>query len=673
MKMIKYCILSLVALSYYGCKTTSDDFRPDVRHWGLDLAMASPKIDQLEDFINDLNLAESQQDLQNDHDKRVAQLNELQAIDLKEQSPGTAYNIKKKIALAKMREASYFRAMAGRRLYYNTNQWRLENADLLLEIRKDKDVENIAFETLEITRDLAANATFDRDENQYLLIRVMARQRSQNLLLYYDQFKKVFGTSPYAVKVNALLAANAIDVQDYTKADAMLKALMADKSSDIKPYVAFQVAWLNIAQALHETDLKKRSPLLTKAQIGLRLCLKLMKERDKKPSSLDLQLEAGIDLAWLAAEQGMGPAEAKKLLVENAAEKFYRDYLEYAAMESVRNGQIPTAELQVKELQFEHQEDRDFPKTLFIQADAALAGNDLSLVQQRYQEIRNLFKPETPWFEKWKEDKVLLDLLEQQLGSHIVSSALMMKAKGEALAQTPAAAVTPHPPLPSKDAGVKSKVLTREDYFSRSRDLIKLYAEWYPKGQALDDLCYQTALLEYHSGHLEKSIELLATIAKDKTSKHQKEATYDGMIAVSEWDESFAVSALPEAGKVKKPIPLPKSKTLLIEKIQAYLASEPQAENTINLQFSIASIYHNFGYYDKSLPLFDTIILADPKSEAGGNALFFTLNYLLETTQWAQLIEKCKTYLANKEVAGAGHRKDLRQHLEYAKSMLPNS
>lgn len=669
MKMIsRTLILALFSLPL-GCKSTSDDVTPDVRHWGLDLSTATPRIEHLEDFLSDLDVHDNVGDMEKEHAERMKELAELEAIDLSQESPGRAYNIKKKIAQAQMKESSYYRAMAARRLYYTSKQWRLVNPELLLEIKKDKDLEAGTFKILEISRELATKFSFEPDENQYLLIRVMARQQNQSLPLYYDQFKKAFSVSPYAAKVDALLAAAAFDKKDYAKADSMLKSLMENKTSDVRPYIAFQVAWLNIARALEEKDAKKRAEYLTKGQVGLRLSIKLMDEWKGPKPSFDLLREASHDLAWLAAEQDAAPADARKLLKDNDAEDFYREYQKYAAMKAIRSNRVPAAEALIKDLQFEQEEARDYPVYHFMQAEAALAKNDFAGVQQKYQEIRALFKAEVPWYEKWQDDKVLIDLVDQQLGNHIVTTAMLMKSKGEQLA---AAAAAPEANPPKDKKAETAKPMSREDYFARSREFMKLYAEWYPKGEALDDIRYQTALLEYHGGNLEKAIEQLSAIARDGTSKHKKAATYDVMIVASEWDDKQPVPNLPENGKAKKPIPLTKSKTQLIEKIEAFLKEDPEAENAVNLNYTIASTYHAFGHYDKSLPLFDGILQKAPKSEIGEASLNLALSYLVEAKRWPELLDKCKAYLANKEIAGAGHRKLLRETLEYAKSMSPN-
>ncbi len=675
MKLKIPCTLTFVTVALLGCKTTSDDLTPDVRHWGLDLVSATPRIENLEDFLSDIDLHENVKKLEKEHQDRLKEIAELEATDLSQEAQGgRAYNVKKRIAVALMRDATYARAMAARRLFYDTKQWRLVNPELLLTLKKEKEVEESSFKILEATRELATKFTFEPDENQYNLIRMMARQQSQSLPLYYEQFKKSFSASPFADEVEAFLAAGAFDKKDYAKADSLFKALMENKSSNVRPYVAFQVAWLNIARYIDEKDAKKRPELLAKAQVGLRLSIKLMRDWKGKKPSFDLAREAAHDLAWIAAEQGTPAADGLKLLIENDAKEFYRDYQKFAVMKAIRENQLPVAEALIKELSFEQEGSRDFPVYQFMMAEVALAKNDFVGAQRKYEEIRGLFKPEVVWFEKWKDDKILIDLVDQQLGNHIVTTAMVMKTKGEQAAkaapEAPKGAVDKPKVLTAAKTPVENpKPLTREEYFAKSRDLMRLYAEWYPNGQALDDIRYQSALLEYHGGQVEKAMNLLAAIAKDTKSKHNKEAIYDVMIVTSEWDDKQASPDLPETGKVKSPIALPKSKVLLIEKIEAYLKSEPDAENAINLQYNIASIYHAYGHYEKSLPLFDALLQKAPATEIGQASLNLSLSYLMESKRWDLLLEKCKAYLSNKEVTGAGHRKVLRQTLEYAKSM----
>lgn len=646
---IKLPLLSFVVLclSSFACKTTSDDYSPDVRHWGLDLASATPRLEHLEDFLSDLDLEGDVHELEEAHQERMKAIEALTSTDLSQASPGVVYNIKRRTALALLRESAYLRARAERRLYFETNQWRLTNPELLIAIKKDKDLEENSFKTLELTRELANKFTFDRDENQYLLIRLMARQQSTSLGLYADEFKKSYGASPFAPKVNALLAANAFDQKDFVKTEALLKELMENKTSDVRPYVAFQLAWVHISRSLVEKDTAKRAEYLSKGTVGLRLAIKLMDEDKGLKRPFDLKEEAAHDLAWILAEQNITGVEALKALKDNQADTHFREFQKYSAVKAIRSKKFPEAESLVKELQFEQEKTIDYPQYTFMLAELALAKSDYSGVQQRLKEIKDLIgKPEVPWYEEWKDDKALVQLVDAQIGNYIVSTALALKAKGE-----------------------QEKDKVRDESFARSREFMKLYAEWYPKGEVLDDFRYQTALLEYHSGNLEKAIELMNAIAKDKTSKHKKTAIYDAMIITSEWDEKQPLPKLPEVGKAKKPVTLTKSKVALLEQMDAYLKDEPQAENAINLKYSIADTYHSFGYYDKSLPMLDALIAEAPKTEEGAAALRLQLDYFMEAARWDELIEKCKVYLKNKDLREAGHRKIIRQTLEYATSM----
>ncbi len=638
----------LLSLSSFACKTTSDDYPIDVRHWGLDLASATPRLEHLEDYLSDLDLEGNIKDLEKDHEKRMKEIETLRTTDISSESLGMTYNIKKRMALALMRESAYFRAKAERRLYFDTKQWRLTNPELLLSIKKDKDLEENSFKILELTREIAAKFKFDLDENQYLLIRIMARQQSSSLGLYTNEFRKSFVASPYAAKVNALLAVNAFDLKDMAKADALLKELMENKTSELRPYIAFQVAWLHITKALAEKDAAKSAEFLNKGAVGLRLAIKLMEDDKGAKHTFDLKKEAAHDLAWVLAELNVAGADAQKTLKDNQAEARYRDFQKYAAMKAIRSKKFPEAEALIKELQFEQEKAIDYPHYKFMLAELSFAKGDYAGVQQRLKEIKELIsKPEVPWFEEWKDDSTLIQLVDSQVGSQIVSTALALKAKGE-----------------------QEKDKVRDESFSRSREFMKLYADWYPKGEALDDFRYQAALLEYHGGNLEKSIEQMGLIAKDSASKHKKSAIYDAMVITSEWDEKQPLPKLPEIGHAKAPVALTKSKAALIGRIEAYLKDEPGAENAINLRYSIADIYHTFGHYDKSVPLFDALIAEAPKTEIGAAALNLQLSYLTEAFRWDELIERCKTYLKNKDLIEAGHRKVIRQTLEYAKYMV---
>ncbi len=656
---MKTIVIGLIASSLFGGSLRSDRLKPDVRHWSEDIYAAAPHFEDFEDFLSDLNGNDDPDDLKKDQEKRLEELKNLESIDLSKESSGRGYLLAKQMVETSFKISSYQRMMAERDMYFKSKEWRLQDPTARNKIPKQADIEAHSLKTLGFARNLVNSFTFEPDYSQYLLIRLLARTQNSNLFLFLDQFKKRFPNSAFMPHVNQVLAEYYFQLKDYEKSEALLKTIMDNKSTQIRPYAIYKLAWIHIMRSQKEKDAAKRKEVLEKAAVALRLSLKLMDDWDFYKPLFKLKEEAAVDLAWVFAELRMPQAEVQKYFKDNKPKEAYQIYLVYLAVDAVRDGDTKLAEAAFAEYLPKESESRNLPHHLMSQIELFIQTRSFDKVLESYKKIRGLFDPESPWMKEWRDDTVLIEQSQRQLSSHLVLTATKIQQEAEKMASAP----------PPKVKG--TAVYDSAKLMVISKSYFDLFMDWYPNSDAQDDARYNYALLVFQNGETEQAIQLLTKIANDTKSEHRKDAAYSLVIASVNWDATQPVPKLPEAGKAKAPVPLTKSKALLVEKIDFFFKNWPEDEQNVPALYTAAQTMFEFGHYEEAMKRFDVLIKLAPKSEQGDAALNTLLSFYVDAQRWDELISICKEYLANKAVTGAGHRKIIRQSLDYAKSQKP--
>ncbi|HYX38416.1 MAG TPA: hypothetical protein VE954_35385 [Oligoflexus sp.] len=656
---MKAIALGLIASSLLNGSVRSDRMRPDVRHWAEDIYAAAPRFEDHEDFLSDLNLDEDLDDLKEAQEKRAEELKSLEAIDLAKESSGRGFLLAKQLVELSLKISSYQRMMAERDLYFKSKDWRLQDPTARTKIPKQADIESHSFKTVGFARNLVNSYTFEQDRNQYLLIRLLARTQNSNLFLFLDQFKKRFPSSTFMPHVNLALAEYYFQLKEYEKSEGLLKTVMDNKTTPVRPYAIYKLAWVHIMRTQNEKDNAKRLAGLEKAAVALRLTHKLMNDWDAYKPVFKLKEESAVDLAWVFAEMRTPKADVQKYFDENKPKTAYQTYLVYLAVDAIRDGDSKLAETAFAEYLPQQVESRYYPQNLMSQIDLFIQTRSFDKVLEGYKKIRGLFDEENPWMKEWNKDKQLVETYQKQLANHLVLTAAKIQQEAEKMGAQPPAKVKGQPFYDSSKLMVISK-----GYYD-------LFMDWYPNSDAQDDARYNYALLVFQNGEMERAIQLLSKIAADTKSEHRRDAAYSLVVAAANWDSTQQVPKLPEPGKAKDPVPLSKSKAVLIEKIDFFHKNWPEDEQNIPALYTAAQTLFEFGHYEDAMRRFDGLIKLAPKSEQGEAALNTLLSFYVEATRWDDLITVCKEYLANKTVASSGHRKLIRQTLDYAKSQKP--
>lgn len=645
--------------------------RPDLRHWTDDLYRATPEFADYENFLSDLDLDDDLEDLDENFKERAEKLEKLEAEDRSQQSPGQIFHSDKQRLELMLQQATYVQFKAQRDYFYQTGEWRLGTEKP--RFAKNPEWETLSLKTLEVARSVVNNSTFEGDANLALLIRLMGRTNNANIFLFADQFKKKYANSPAMAGVQHTLGEYHFNKKEWDKAEAAFKAAMEFKDAPLRPYSVYKLGWLHLAKNKDEKDQAKRDEGYKKAIAAFRLSLKLMDSWDEYDPVFDLKKETLTDLAWTLAATRTPKAEAQKMLEEADGEEALRDYLYYLAIDSGRRGDTDAALDGLKQLVQLDPEHRDVPRYLLNISELQRLDHRFDQLLSSYKDVQAIFQEENPWFEEFEDDLAYQALIKKQIANHLAFSAQAAYEEAQAIAEAEPAKPAAAPALgsaPAQPAAGKKVKLSRQQLFASSKDLYRVYGEWYPNGEAQEEARYNNALSFFHTGDPQKSLELLKAIAQDEKSKYRREATYNAVMVAADFDQKQPLPKLPEPGKAKAPVPLGKSKSDLIERIDVLASAYPDTENLLTLQFMAAQTYFDYGHYPEALKRFDLIVQAAPETEQGQTSLHTLLSYQVEAGLWSEAIVSCESYLKNKKVTGAGHRKILRQTLQYAKGQL---
>ncbi len=647
--------------------------RPDLRHWTDDVYRAAPQYSHFEDFLSNLDLDDDLEDLDEEFAERAEKLKVLEAEDRSQQSVGQVFHADKQRVELMLQQATYLNFKAQRDYYYQTAQWRL--AETANKPVRSPEWETLSLKTLDVSRSMVNNSNFEGDSSLALLIRLMGRTENANIMLFADQFKKKYPSSPAMASVQHTLGEYYLQKKEWDKAETSFKAAMEFKEDPLRPYSVYKLGWLHLVRSKDEKDKGKQEEGMKKAIAALRLCVKLMDKWDAYEPVFDLKKEALTDLAWTLAAVRTPQPEVEKILDEADGEDSLRDYFYYLAIDSGRSGDFKTAAAGLKQLIALDPENREIPRYLLNLSEIQLLDHAYDGLLSSYRDVQALFKEENPWFEEYEDDTTYQELIKKQLSNHLAHAAEYTYRIAE---NTPEAAPAANPANPqqanapaaaSASKGGKTAP-TRRELFASSKELYRVYSEWYPNGDAQEEARYNNALSFFHTGDSAKSLELLKAISQDEKSKYRKEASYNSVMIAAAFDQKQPLPKLPEPGKAKAPVQLGKSKSDLLERIDYLAKNYPETEDLLGLQFMAAQTYFEFGHYPEALKRFDLIIQAAPETEQGQSSLHTLLSYQVEAGLWAETITSCETYLKNKKVTGAGHRKILKQTLTYAKSQV---
>ena len=659
----KQNLSKVFACFWFFCSPPVD--RPDVRHWSDDLYRAAPQFSHFEDFISDFDIDKDRESLEEEAVERANLIKELESTERSTQSAGQLFHHDKQLMDLLLQQSVYLKFKLDREFYYQTGHWRRLELDDKLQEEREQELENLSLKTLGLARNMVNQYTFEADTNLSLLIRLMGRINNPNILLFFDQFKKKYSASSQLPVVYHIMGEYHFHLGEWDKAEAMLKAAMEAKESTSRPYTVFKLGWLHIMRSQGEKDPSQRDEALRKAVAAFRLSLKLIEDGDYDESLFNIKGEALKDLAWTLAESRAAETDVLALLTDFKETQVLKDYRYYLAVDSSRDGDAKRASEAFAQLLPVMQTDRELPRILLNQGETYRLQKNYSQLIETYKSVRALLQDEAPWLEEHEDDPDYLSLVQKQLAHHIAFAAQQAHQEGEKL------------PDNSNEAKAQPAVatpgITRQALFSASQDLYKLYGEWFPQGDALEDAAYNNALSLFYLGNLDRSVELLTTIAGNEKSKFRREASYNAVMVAAAWDGQQKLAPLPALGKAKSPIPFPKVRTILLERIEAYLKDFPNAEEKRTLQYMAAQSYFEYGYYPEALRRFDVLINEAPETEQGEASLHAFLNYQVEAQNWTELIETCQAYLKNKRIIDAGHRKIIRQTLDYAKGQTQTS
>lgn len=151
---------------------------------------------------------------------------------------------------------------------------------------------------------------------------------------------------------------------------------------------------------------------------------------------------------------------------------------------------------------------------------------------------------------------------------------------------------------------------------------------------------------------------------KPKKGKYLKEAAHSAVDSLFTADKGAKYSDLPAAGRVEKPIPLPRLKLALVKQIDSYVALLPKEKAGHPMRFTAAQTYFDYGHYDEAIKRYDQIIQDIPNSKQANISLKILLGYFSEKKDWEQVVAWSKKYQAKPNLLTKSHRKVLSSMLK---------
>lgn len=265
------------------------------------------------------------------------------------------------------------------------------------------------------------------------------------------------------------------------------------------------------------------------------------------------------------------------------------------------------------------------------QTQIAAQMNNLKLVSNNIIRAVNIYKPKSKWYEKQKPK--IQKIAEQKLEQFVFNYATMLDQQG---------------------TSEKNK-----QYLGASERYYQIFLKEFPKSKNTYQAKYFYGQLLFQLQKFIPAAELLMDlISKEPKGKFTKDAA-DVMVtaAQSAIDSDPNKYTLPEAGKIKKKIKLPRTKKLYANALDVYLKHIPKNENTLAMHFAVGSVYYEFGDYLEAQKRLFTVIKMDPKNDFAATAsyqLLFAFNNLKDKKRFIEtrnLVGKYENLKVNQDIA----------------------
>lgn len=384
-----------------------------------------------------------------------------------------------------------------------------------------------------------------------------------------DELMTDFKTSKYVQDASLVLGEFYFDNKDPQKAFREYNGTLKSKKQIIQLYTRYKQGWINYALGVDAKDQGKKKKAITDL-------VSVSKLAGESKSKLNQKLAEQIkkDLMPLLADFG-NLEESRRILSAIGAKDVFANLVEQMAYARLNAGDIKAA---YNFFQIAVKEDPMRPEAPVIMSNMVrLAGqlNDIGLVTSNLKlMIQNYIKDK-----KWRsiQKEPLLKKTDTDVEAIVYEFSTIIDRQG-------------------RETG-------NMQFMTTAQQLYSLFIKTFPKSPKVLELRYFIAQIQIQSKQYLKGARLLYVLLKKNPKFPQAKEAAELMITAAQFviDNDKTVYKVPEPGTPLSPQKIPPNKQAYAESLELFLKFQPKNQLAPTMDFTVASIYYDYGHFDKAI------------------------------------------------------------------------
>lgn len=155
------------------------------------------------------------------------------------------------------------------------------------------------------------------------------------------------------------------------------------------------------------------------------------------------------------------------------------------------------------------------------------------------------------------------------------------------------------------------------NFLKSAVQLYALFGKTFPKSPKNEELRYYTAQIQLQLKQYAQAARMLYTILLKNPKFPQAKEASELMVTAAQlvMDNDKTAYKVPEPGTPLSPQKIPPNKKLYAECLELFLKFQPRNELAPTMEFTVASVYYDYGHFDKAIKGYYTFIRRHPGNQ----------------------------------------------------------
>lgn len=475
------------------------------------------------------------------------------------------------------------------------------------------------------------------DAALFSLAKTLGRMGNENAVLYFNQLIKNHPNSRFIPSAYLALGEYYFDQHNIPMAMQNYKAAMKFKDDRVYPYAVYKLGWSHFNSAVK--DEKQYAENTEKALAAFKLVVRLTETKNQEFGRMNLKQEAIKDLVMVWAETERIQEAWEYFSRRNEKEAFY-DVLERLGNIYVEQGKNKNAVDIFTRLLREAPTRPNNPNIYVKLVKINDEEGNIEGVVENLTAMNRLYAKNSTWTTSNAKDAETVKSATETTERNTHRYGALFHSRGQ-----------------------KQK---KDDYLKASAKIYQLYLASFPKNENVYEIRYYLADILYYFKQFEEASAEYTKVANErpKDGKYLKDSALNAVVAINDLDGAQKYAKLPPAGKVEKPIELPRVKEKLVAVIDNFVRLLPKDPAGHPMRFTAAQTYFEYGHYEEAIKRFEKIGYEIPETKQGKLAIKIILTYHAEKKNWNAVVTSSRRYLQSEKLVAGGLKETITDALK---------